>query len=240
MYKSSIFCISFALICFGMCWGCSETPVARPEPEYAYLNLLNAYDQAEDGIDIRLSTFGATRQMASELSVLSSWPGDGHTAITLPEDTAGDLYMLLYDSDADTLLHDTVYLDRGVYDLTPDEAFSMTLVSEQGRASLVKIEDGLLELSGNTSAYRFLNLAQSFSSVSLVSSREGVTVPRKGFLTYSSFDTLSAQSYNFYFVDDFTNQKIDSISNLDLQPRQHYSFFLTMVDGVPTGSYALY
>lgn len=225
----------FTLLAAFLLFSCEENSLdPLPERERAGLHVLNVYSGVSS-IDIRMESFEETRRVAERVAFGESWPATGYaTLVTSPEPadsntTGGTVLKILDNSDKSTLV-----ADRSVGLIGGSNA-SYCLVDSFGNPLLVKTVDIMEEVKGDSANLRFMNLNSFILSCSLVSADGSVLISSMNFLNFSKFEKVASSRQTFYFVDDFTGFRLDSIPNFKIDPRKGYSFYIAQKQGESIG-----
>ena len=231
------FGVLFFLLCTIFCLQACRPPEFEPLPprERTYLRVLHA-NSTLGSVNLKLSSFEESIQVGSGVHFKQSWPPTGYASLltgALPDSTDSDISVVYMDvinnNNKDTII------PGEVLELLPERYSTHCLIDSFGKPIIVKTLDDIQPLKGLRSHLRFMNLSNAAPSVSLRSSVDTVRVERLNFLNYSKFSEVPSGTYNFYFVNDFTGAKLDSIKNFILKPRKTYSFFLVQNRGVASG-----
>ncbi len=214
---------------------CNENPLTPlPKRERAGLHVLNVYSGVES-IDLRLESFEETRRIAEGIPFGSSWPATGYASLaTSPEPTdsngiGGTVIKVLDHADKSELVPNRpIGLIAGVN-------ASYCLVDSFGKPLLVKTADMLPVVKGDTANVRFMNLNGFILSCSLVSADGSIVISNMNFLNFSKFFPFPSTRQTFYFVEDFSGFRLDSVPNFRIEPRKAYSFYLAQNNGESIG-----
>ena len=214
---------------------CEEDPFEPlPERERAGLHVLNVFSDVQS-VDIRLESFEETRRVAERLRFGESWPQTGYaTLATSPEPadsntTGGTIIKVLDNADKSEIVR-----SRPIGLIGGSNA-SYCLVDSFGSPLLVKTVDLQEEVKGDSANVRFMNLNSFILSCSLRSADGSIVISNMNFLTFSKFEKVGTSRQTFYFIDDFSGFRLDSIPNFKIEPRKAYSFYLAQQQGESVG-----
>ena len=206
-----------------------------PPRERTYLRVLHA-NSSLGSVNLKLSSFEESIQVSSGIHFKESWPPTGYASLLTgasPDSTESNLAVVYMDV-LGSNNKDTIIPGKAL-ELLPERYSTHCLIDSFGKPIIVKTLDDIQPLKGLRANVRFMNLSNVAPSVSLRTNVDTVRVDRLNFLNYSKFSEVPSGIYNFYFVNDFTGAKLDSIKNFTVKPRKTYSFFLVQNRGVASG-----
>lgn len=227
-------------ILMGILIGCQPTELPEaPERERTYLHVLNAFSGLPKGFDMRFTYFEKKQFAVDGLRFKEAWPPSGYASLLT--EVATDSSQETVKVEVDVLNnHDKSNLYAAFpLDLTAGAKTTVCLIDSFGKPLLVKTIDEPLAYEGNTANIRYMNLNAILRSTSLVAKADTFRVPQLNFLNYSSYELIPSGTYTFYFVNDITGNRLDSISRINIRPNQAYSFYLTQQNGFPVGGYEI-
>jgi len=234
--------LSLVLSLLAICWmACNPSDLPdTPIKERTYLHVLNAYSGLPSGVDMRFTYFEKKQMAIDKLTFKESWPPSGYASLLT--EVSGD------SSEAEPVLVTVDVLDNPSkealfapfpLELGAGAKSTVCLIDSFGKPLLVKTIDSPKEYESQTANIRFMNLNSAMKSVSLHVKADTFRIEKLNFLNYSSYELIPSGTYTFYFVNDFTSNRIDSVSNLSIKSRQAYSFYLTQQGGIPVGAYEI-
>lgn len=224
----------------GMILACQPTELPEPpERERTFLHVLNAYSGLPSGFDMRFSYFEKKQLAVDGLTFKQAWPPSGYASLLteVPTDSSQETVNILVDV-LNNFDKSNIY-EGFPLDLTAGAKSTVCMIDSFGKPLLVKTIDTPLEYEGSTANIRFMNLNSVLKSTSLIAKADTFRIPQLNFLNYSSYQLIPAGTYTFYFINDFTGNRLDSVSNIKIKARQAYSFYLTQQNGVPVGDYEI-
>ncbi|MCB0835156.1 MAG: hypothetical protein KDE26_03955 [Bacteroidetes bacterium] len=236
--KSSVLII-FVLIMLGLTACKEEQFKPIPEKERTYFHILNAYT-GFSGIDVKLLSFDENRWIADDLGFKDSWPKTGYASLlTAPDPDSVDgrdgVTFQVYEHTTKTALVTDLSLV-----LPPNTYTSFCLIDSFGKPLLVKTVDNIRKVEDPKKALiRFMNIEYKTLSVTMKTTDDSVNIEKLNYLNYSTFAEFPAGKKTFLFINDFTGNVIDSISNLEIKPGKAYSFYLTEGYNGPTADYEI-
>ncbi|MEM7655909.1 MAG: hypothetical protein AAF399_07260 [Bacteroidota bacterium] len=214
----------------------SDLPPA-PVKERTYLHVLNAYSGLPDGIDMRFTYFEKKQLAVDRLRFQQAWPPSGYASLLteVGDSNQSEVVQVMVDV-LDNPSKEEIFSSFPL-DLTAGAKSTVCLIDSFGKPLLVKTIDTPKEYESQTANIRFMNLNSTLRSVSLIAKADTFRIPQLNFLNYSSYELIPAGTYTFYFVNDFTGNRVDSVKNVSLKSQQAYSFYLTQQNGFPVGAY---
>jgi hypothetical protein len=200
-----------------------------------YLNVLQA-DPGLARVELRLAYDGKNQTATSDLRFGKSWPASGYASLLTydSEDTLRNLGQMTI---LDHASGDTVFSAQKL-SLNADSRNLYAVVDSVGSPILIRTKYTQDPPHSGKARVQYMNLCHFIRSTSLLApQQDSFEVRRMSFLTLAS-DEIEAGSYTFYFVNDLSSTRLDSLT-LSLQPRKVYNFFLTHESGVPQGAYTI-
>ncbi|MEM6347514.1 MAG: hypothetical protein AAF927_26745 [Bacteroidota bacterium] len=239
MRSFKTFCFSFfcSLILLTACQNPEPFPEV-PKKERALLHVLHAY--APQKIDLEITQYQQANTVADGLDFLESWPTAGYAALLVnpSEDSAANSQELAIN----ILDHNSkdVLVPTPEFRLSEEFPTTLCIIDSFGSPMVVRTADDYSdEMEPGNGQIRFLNLSPSVLSVSLVAKNDSFAIENFNFLNYSEFEQIPQGRKTFYFVNDFTDERIDSIVNIDIRSRHTYSFFLVNDENRPIAGYEI-
>ncbi|GAB4427422.1 MAG: hypothetical protein OHK0039_45720 [Bacteroidia bacterium] len=219
--------------------GCQEDPIGPSQERVrTYLRVLNAYSKLPGGVDVRFRSYGESRIVADGVRFREGWPTTGYASLlTFLEADTSELRSRGTIEVLDHSTKEVIYIQEFFF--TPETQTTLAVVDSFGKPLVVKTIDLPKAFTPGTVNVRFMNLSSALRSVSLRSADDSIDIDRLNFLNYSSFELHLADVYTFYFINDLTGYKIDSITSLNLSARKSYSFYLTQTNGFPVPGYEI-
>ena len=210
-----------------------EAPFEEIDRSRTYLHFLNAFPGSES-VDITFETFDNNRTVAKDVPFSDSWPNNGYANLLTSPDTLngqGGVLIRVLDHNTQEELVPPLYKNLGA-----EGQFTFVLVDSFSKPVLVKAIDNLDEEFNPGNAYaRFMNINRHVQSSSLVNQLGEEVLRGLNYLNYSTFQQIDPGTYTFYFVDDISGAKLDSVSNVQIRLGKIYSFYLTHQQARPVG-----
>lgn len=228
--------LAFIAPCLFLFIACETEPFEVPEERVrTYLHFLNAYP-GTPSIDIAVTTFEKKQPLASGLGFMESWPRGGYASLlTVPEPDTSQIIQGGIKMEVKSSGNQEVIVDDLPIKLSAELRSTLLLADSVGKPILVKTVDNIPPSQTGTAYIRFLNVNFYNLSVSLMSTDSTVRIQNLNYLNYSSFRNVPIGQNDYYFVDDFNGQVLDSVLNVNLRQNDIYSFFLTSQGGKAVG-----
>ena len=239
MKKSKLLFLIVPMV-IGMLVACQPTELPEaPDRERTYLHVLNAFDGLPRGFDMRFTYFEKKQLAVDGLRFREAWPPSGYASLLteVPTDSTQETVKVLVDV-LNNFDKSNIY-SAFPLELTAGAKSTVCMIDSFGKPLLVKTVDTPQPYVGSTANIRFMNLNSTLKSTSLLAKADTFRIKQLNFLNYSSYELIPTGTYTFYFVNDFTGNRLDSVANIKLRPRQAYSFYLTQQNGVPVGGYEI-
>lgn len=203
------------------------------------IHFLNTFPGA-GSVDLVIKSFDEDKIIATNIGFGEGWPKNGYASLldAPDQDTSlnikGGLFLMVVDNDTrDSLVQFTLLR------LSPGRRNSLVLIDSVGKPLLVKTNDNFQEPPQGTANARFMNVNSNYLSISLVDEDFSFSISRLNFLNYSDFQFAPLGTRTYYFVDDFSGARLDSIPNVNVQRDKVYSFYFTQQEGRPIGGLEL-
>jgi len=226
-------CVLVAVVLIGII-GCNEETSFEPiTKQRAYLHFLHAYSGV-GAVNVSFETFGEEQNVAERVKFLDSWPNNGYASILTSPDTSnglqGAVNIRIYDVGEKKELVPAIYNN-----LRGDERYTFILVDSFSKPIVVRAIDNV-DAETPAAYVRLMNVNRYATSVSLETTQGEVVIRNLNYLNYSGYQNMEPGRYSFYFVDDKTGNRLDSVKNVNLRFNQTYSFYLTHdTTGSPLG-----
>lgn len=239
MRSFNTFCLSFfcSLILLMACQNPEPFPDV-PKKERALLHVLHAYESQK--IDLEITQYDQATTVADGLDFLESWPTAGYAALLVTPSidstsNSQELEITILDHNSKE-----VFVKTPEFTLTKEFPTTLCIIDSFGSPMVVRTADDYSEeMEAGNGQIRFLNLSPSILSVSLVAKNDSFAIENFNFLNYSEFTQIPQGRKTFYFINDFTDERIDSIVNIDIRTRHSYNFFLVNNANRPVAGYEI-
>ncbi len=230
--KSRVF-FALAMLTLLVISACEEEDIFEPvQKDRTYLHFLNAYPGI-NSVKVSFESSTGEQNVANSVRFLRSWPNSGYASLLTALDTLngqGQVNMKIYDVATREEIVPSIYNN-----LRGSERYTFILVDSFSKPIVVRAIDNV-EAETPAAYVRMMNVNRFIQSASL-ETKDGQGIVRSlNFLNYSGYQNMDPGSYTFYFVDDRTGQRLDSIPKVNLKFNQTYSFYLTHdQEGAPVG-----
>jgi hypothetical protein len=212
---------------------CTDEEIFEPvEKDRTYLHFLNAYPGIQS-VDITFESSGEIQSVARRVKFLNSWPNSGYASLLTALDTInGQGGVDIHVANHATREELVPAINNN---LRGDERYTFILVDSFSKPIVVRAIDNV-EAEIPAAYVRMMNVNRFVQSASL-ETKDGQGIIRSlNFLNYSGYQQLQPGTYTFYFVDDRSGRRLDSIPNVNLRFNKTYSFYLTHdPEGGPVG-----
>lgn len=236
-FKTSFFPLFCILILLTACQNPDPFPPV-PKKERALLHVLHAY--APNKIDLKIDQYDQTTKVADGLNFLEAWPASGYASllVTPGADSTTSISQLKLQIVDHVTKEELVLVPD--FELKSEFPTTICIIDSFGKPIVVRTADEYSEdIKAGNAQLRFINLSPNALSVSMVAKNDSFLIDNFNFLNYSEFKQLPQGVRTFYFVNDFTDKKIDSLVNIDIRAQHTYSFFLVNDHNKPVAGYEI-
>lgn len=242
----NLFPLIFSVLAAGFL-ACDTETYVKPQPQerfyYRFVNLNSRLDP----VDVRLNSTEGLEWLGFELKFEESKPSQGYSSVLVNVDSVGgtstarDTSHYLFFEVIDNRSKKTVVpsLELGsLGEFIGDGPQSVFLIDSVGRPILIRTKDLYESPKGGKAGIRFINLNDSYVSVSLELKGDTTVIPQRNFLNSSMFVYPNAETRTVYFRNDRPPREIiDSIQNVPLSPGRVYSFYFAKNGNEPVSGY---
>ncbi|MFK7925366.1 MAG: hypothetical protein AB8H47_25650 [Bacteroidia bacterium] len=231
----------FSLFCIVILLSACQNPDPFPpvaKKERALLHVLHAF--APNKIDLKIDQYDQSTKVADGLDFLQAWPASGYASllVTPGVDSTSSISQLKLQIIDHVTKEELVKVPD--FELKSELPTTICIIDSFGKPIVVRTADEYLDdVEAGNAQVRFLNLSPNALSVSMAAKNDSFLIDNFNFLNYSEFKQLPQGVRTFYFINDFTNNKIDSIVNVDIRSRHTYSFFLVNDHNKPVAGYEI-
>lgn len=229
-----------AIFLLSLVSGCDQDPEPVTVEKRAYVRFFNSFGDA--AVNLRFRTYGETRFLTDRLMPRTSWPQGGYTSLLTrytgegPIEGLDSVYFDVEHYDADTLMI------KDYRESLPEGSYStLYVVDSVGKLIMAITRDQFDRPTGNSSAYRFINLYPFYNSVGLESSNAADSLDFSfnslEFLGHSGFREVPSGRRTLSAIRTQGQITVDSVSQVKLDAGGVYVFVLMDVNGIPVLDY---